>query len=422
MNEQYLHHYAEILVEYAAGLQKDQQLFIHGEVAHRELALQVAEAAYERKSGPVSFWLNDPLQQAQLIRYGCLDQIDLAHEQERSWFNEIVRTRGILISLSGSEYPRLMQELAVSYPEQHAYFSKSLNAIRAVFWAHGIHRGYCPWVVAGAVTSGWANLVFPNGEMTEAEKVEKLTGLIYKFNYAEQKNAIALLKAKDRQLHARRNMLNELEITEIHVTGGGNDFTVGFSQHAQWLGGSKQTIFGQTFTPNMPTYENFTTPDRRKTQGTFVASMPFRTKNGVLVSDLVLKFQDGRVVNFDAEQEKDAFGKWIATDEGARFLGEFALVGLDSPIAETKLFFEHTLYDENASSHVALGKGYASALKGGEKMTDKQLEEIGCNNSVIHTDIMFGSQEVTIVATKTNQGEVMLIKKGHWTAPFLNAE
>ncbi len=419
MNEEHLDRYARLLVEHGAGLRRDQQLFIRGEVAHRDLALRIAEAAYDVGAGAVHFRLKDPLQQAQLIRRGREEQVALYHDRNQRFVNEIVRSRSAVISLVGDEHPALMPELARSHPERHALFTHAAGVAAEGFRAYGINRGLCPWVVAGTVTSGWAKQVFP--ELPAAEAEDELAALIFRFTHADRDDAFERAAAKDRRLHARRGRLNELEVREIRITGGGSDLTVGLSAKARWLGGSKETAFGQTFNANMPSEENFTTPDRRLTRGRLVATMPFRTHGGLLVKDLVLEFRDGRVVELDAGEGKEGFRRWIDSDDGARYLGEFALVGQDSPIARSGLFFESTLFDENAWSHAALGRAYASGLAGGPTMTSAELDEVGYNRSVIHTDIMFGSTEVTIVATKTREGEVVLIDRGEWSERFLAA-
>ncbi|MCP4550425.1 MAG: aminopeptidase, partial [bacterium] len=223
---------------------------------------------------------------------------------------------------------------------------------------------------------------------------------------------------KNRQVKARCRALNELEITTIEVSGGKTDLRVGLSRHARWEGGSQETIPGQLFYPNIPSEEVFTTPDRRRTQGRLAATMPFRTESGLLVRNLVLQFRDGGVVAFDAKEGREGFARWLDTDEGARYLGEFALVGQDSPIVQSGRFFDLRVYDENASSHVALGQAWEFGFAGAESMPPGELEEMGFNHSAIHTDIMFGSTEVNIVATESREGEVIIIDRGNWTERF----
>lgn len=417
MNERHLDRYARLLVEHGAGLGAGQDLYLRAEVAHRDFALRVAEAAYDLGAAAVHFRFKDPRVGAQLIRRGRLEQIALAHDQEACWINQLVRTRSAVITLVGDELPRLMAELARTHPESHALFTRGASLAATGLIAYGVNRSLCPWVVAGAVTPGWACQVFP--DLPESQAVERLHEWVFKLTGADREDVMELAAAKDRRLHARRRLLNELQIREIRVIGGGTDLTVGFSERARWLGGSKRTVAGQSFNANVPSEENFTTPDRRLTQGRLVATMPFRTKSGLLVEDLVLTFRDGRVVEHQAGRGEREFETWIDSDDSGRFLGEFALVGQDSPIAESGIFFENTLYDENAWSHAALGSGYANGLDGGPEMSRRELDEHGCNSSIIHTDIMFGSTEVTVVASRSREGEVVLLDRGNWAERFM---
>ena len=411
-----LDRYARLLVEHGAGLRPGQPLFLHGETAHRDLALRIAEAGYDLGASDVSFWLRDPRERAQRIRRGSLAAIELSHEQDRRWFNEILVRGGALISLRGDEFPRLMSEVAQEFPERHTLFNKSANYAREIFLAHGINRSLAPWVVAAAPTVGWAQLVFP--ELDDTQALERLTAEVLRLTRADQEDPLAALAETDRRLHRRRELLDDLAIRELRIVGGGSDLRIALSSEARWLGGSKTTASGQRFNANVPTEENFTTPDRRHTRGRLRTTMPFRLRNGALVEGLEMKFEDGRLVDFSATGGAEAFRQWIDQDEGARQLGEVALVGQDSPIAQSGIFFEHTLLDENASVHVALGQAYATALEGGSSASAAQLDALGYNRSVIHTDIMVGSTEVSVIATESARGEVPLLEDGHWVGSF----
>ncbi|MEM6793867.1 MAG: aminopeptidase [Acidobacteriota bacterium] len=412
-----LDRYARILVEHGAGVVPGQHVYVSSETAHRDLVLRVAEAAYDAGASSVSTSMSDPYLVEQLIRRADTEHIELAIERERSWINECVARGGALISLRGEEAPRLMPDLATQRPERHAVYTRASSQKSKVFMHHGINRSLCPWVVAGAVSEAWAQLVFP--DLPSAEASAELWRHVFAFTHADREDAVEAAAAKDRCLHARRRLLGELQIREIRVVGGESDLRVGFSNKARWLGGSKQTASGQTFNANVPSEENFTTPDRRKTEGRLAATMPFRTKSGLLVEGLVMDFVAGRIERVQAKSGGESFERWIDSDAGGRFLGEFALVGQDSPIAQSGLFFEHTLYDENAWPHVAVGQAYATAIEGGESMSESDKAAIGCNASTIHTDIMFGSPEVSVIATETREGEVTLIDNGHWTERFL---
>ena len=411
-----LERYARLLVRVGAGLQPEQRLYMTYEPANREVALAVAAAAWEAGAGHVTTFVVDPRHHALLIRHGRPEQIEMAHAEEQRFWNEAVANRAALISLRGDEDPKLMPELATELPDRHAIFTRSASTKGKVYLQHGVNRGLCPWVVAGAATPGWGRLVFP--ELPPEQACAKLWDVIFELTGADSPHGIELAEEKDRRLHGRRAELDALEIREVHIHGGGSDLRVGLSEAARWLGGSKKTAFGQKFQANVPTEENFTTPDRRATEGRLAATMPFRTRTGLLVKDLVMYFERGRLIRFEAGEGAAGFARWIDLDEGARYLGELALVGADSPIAKSGLFFEHTLFDENAWSHAAIGQAYTVGLRGGEDMSPARLAEHGFNNSTIHTDIMYGSPEVSITATRSREGEVPLIVRGEWAERF----
>lgn len=418
--ERCLDRYAEILVRHGAGLRPDQDLFIHAEVAHRELALRVAEKAYDAGAGHVDIRFADPRQVEQMIRRSRLERLETYHTAETAWLNQTLDRYGALISLRGDENPRLLPALAESHPDRHAVYTRGASTKGRAFSNHGVNRSLCPWVVAGGATRGWAKIVFPDLDSEEA--LQELWRWIFRFTSADRDDAVERLAEKDRRLHGRRRLLDDLVIRELHVVGPGTDLRVGLSDAARWLGGSKTTVSGQAFNANVPSEENFTTPDRRRTEGSLRATMPFRTKSGVLVEDLEMRFEAGRLTEFTAGRGAEGFRRWIDTDDGARYLGEIALVGKDSPIAGSGLFFEHTLFDENAWPHAAVGQAYSTALRGGESMSQERLEELGANSSAIHTDIMFGSPEVSIAATDSARGEVLLIDRGKWVEPYRSAE
>lgn len=420
MDDRSLHRYARLLVEHATGLREGQNLYIFGEMVHRDTALRLAEVGYDAGAGHVSIFLQDPRQLALLVRRGRMERIEMAHDTERAWLHEALAQRGAMISLRGEEDPRLMPRLARDTPERHSVFTRSATARGRAYTNHAVNRSLCPWVVAGVPTPGWASLVFP--ELSSEEAVAELWEHVLAFTGTDRDDFLEVAKRKDERLHARRRRLDELEICEVRIIGGGSDLRVVLSPQARWLGGSKNTIDGQRFLANVPTEENFTTPDRRGTEGRLVATMPFRTRGGLLVEGLVMDFEAGRLVRFDAARGAEGFRRWIDTDEGARYLGELALVGADSPIAESGLFFEHTLYDENAWAHVALGQAYTTGLRGGESKSQAALGALGCNVSAIHTDIMIGSPEVSVTATRSRDGEVPLIVEGRWAPPFLEPE
>ncbi len=416
MNEEHWRRYARILVHCGVGPRRGQPLYVYGQVAHRGLMALLTEVAYRAGCGVVETRLFDPLQQAALVRHGRIEAIELYHSEDQAWLNRMIRHGGAYVCLQGREFPHLWDELASSHPERHAAYIRGFNAASGSIYRYGLERRSFPWLTAPCPTPGWARAVFSG--LPAEEAFDRLAALIFSFTYADQEQAEALIGARDRLLKARCGKLEELAIREIRVTGGGSDLRVALADRVRWLGGSETTEAGQRFFYNVPSEEVFTTPDRRSTEGRLAVTRPFPLPGGPQVRDLVLDFRGGRVTDFEAGSGKQAFARWLETDEGARYLGEFALVGEDSAVARSGVFFDMAVLDENASSHVALGEGFAQAVAGDASVSPRRLEELGVNRSAIHSDLMFGSKEVTVVASECREGEVVLIDRGRWAARF----
>ncbi len=416
MNKEYWRRYAQLLVRRGVGLRPGQPLYVYGQVAHRRLMALLTEVAYQAGGGRVETRLFDPLQQAALVRHGRLEDIELCHARDQAWLHELLRHGGAFICLVGAEQPGLWDDLARSHPDRHGAYLRGLSATTGDFYRYGIERRWCPWLTAACPTPGWAREVFP--ELPEDEARDRLAGLLFHFTGADREDALELAARQDRLLKARCRELDSLEITEIHVTGGGSDLRVRLSSQARWQGGSQTTAGGQVFFYNLPAEEVFTAPDRRATEGRLAITRPFRFPGGPLVRDLVLQFRDGRVVDFAASSGSSAFGRLLEADDGARHLGELAFADEGSALARSGIFFNNTQLDENASSHVALGQAFLNGIAGGEAMSSRELEGLGVNHSMIHTDVMFGSASVQVVATESREGELVLISRGRWAERF----
>lgn len=416
MNEEHARRYAELLIRRGVDLRPNQPLYVYGNLAHREMVALLIEAAYQAGSGPVRTRLHDSLQHIALIRHGRLEDVELCHAELQLWLNEIIRQGAAFVILMGPEVPGLWAEVAARYPERHKLYKQARNRAFHGFRRYAQMGQLCPWVTAPYPTPGWARQVFP--ELVPGEAVDRLAELIFHFTYADQEDAIALDKARELRLKARCRALDELRITELHVTGGGTDLRIVLAPEARWQGGSWTTQAGQRSALNLPSEEVFTTPDRRRTEGRLAASRPFRCPGGPSVHRLVVRFAGGRVGDFAADSGEEAFADWLDTDEGARHLGEIGLVGGESAVAESGVFFDFLQLDENASSHVALGQGFPWALAVPPPASTRRLEELGCNASEVHLDVPFGSPEVTVVAARSREGEVVLVDRGNWSGRF----
>jgi len=254
------------------------------------------------------------------------------------------------------------------------------------------------WTLVAYPIPEWASKVFPNE--TPARAVELLWNAIFKSVRITRGDTVKKWQAHDRMLKKRSKKLNDFAFETIECKNSlGTDIKIGMPENHVWLGGSDTSTDGISYFPNMPTEEIFTMPHCRKTNGTVVSSMPL-SYQGYMIDHFSLTFKDGEVIDFTAETGRDALARLLDTDEGSRRLGELALIPYDSPISNQKILFYNTLFDENASCHLALGDCYPNTIKGGELLDREKLGELGGNHSANHVDFMFGTPDMQIKGIK----------------------
>ena len=220
-------------------------------------------------------------------------------------------------------------------------------------------------------------------------------------------------KAHVVRLRERAGALDELELDALRFRGPDTDLTVGLLPTARWLSAESRTSWGQQHVVNLPTEEVFTTPDRTRTSGTVRMTAPLHWY-GSHVEGGVLRFEDGRVVESSAERGEDFLRTKLATDEGASRLGEVALVDVDSAVGRRGLVFRNSLFDENASSHVAIGSGYTEPVEGTDTMNEDERLAAGVNVSAIHIDLMIGGSEIDVDGLDGSGSAVPILRQGHW--------
>lgn len=269
------------------------------------------------------------------------------------------------------------------------------------------------WLIAGAASPAWAAKIFP--DVPVAEAVEKLWAAIFDaVRMTEDNDANAAWDEHNRTLKEKYEALNALDLRSVHYTSAnGTDFTCGLIPGAVWLGGGELSDEGRFFNPNMPSDEVFTTPKRGVAEGRVVATKPL-SYNGQLIDGFWFEFEDGRAVRWGAEVGADALDSMMASDENAGYIGELALVPIDSPINRSGILFYNTLFDENASCHIALGRGFSNLLPDYKEKTEAELLEMGCNVSMIHVDFMMGSDDMHITGTTADGREVAIFENGNW--------
>lgn len=268
------------------------------------------------------------------------------------------------------------------------------------------------WCVAAVASPAWAASVFP--DMVPEQAVDALWRSIFSATRADTPDPVAAWKAHEAALTAHQDYLNEQAFEKLLFSAPGTDLEVFMPEGHRWLGGSSRLVGrGERFMPNIPTEEVFSMPHAFKVNGTLKSTKPLSSR-GRIIDGMTFVFQDGRVTDFDAARGKDILQDMLDTDDGARRLGEVALVGDDSPISNTGILFKNTLFDENASCHFALGSAYSENHARGSEMTDDEKREAGMNKSLIHVDFMVGGPELSVVGVKPDGTRVTLLEKGNW--------
>lgn len=269
-----------------------------------------------------------------------------------------------------------------------------------------------PWSIISLPTKAWAMKVYPG--ISPEEAINKLWETIFSVVRVNEADPIAAWETHKNNLIAKMNYLNKKNFKTLHFTNNlGTDLYVDLAVNHIWCGGAESSSAGIEFIANMPTEEIFTMPKRDGVHGKVVSSKPLNY-GGALINNFALEFKDGKVVSFEAEEGYDALKGLVTTDEGAAHLGEVALVPFDSPISNSNTIFFNTLYDENASCHLAFGKAYNLTIKGGKTMSTEELMASGGNDSLVHVDFMIGTKDLNITGIAFDGTETPIFTDGNW--------
>ncbi len=407
MNKSLLEKYARLIVKTGVNLQKDQVLVINSPIECAEFTRIVAEIAYKEGAEDVAINWRDEL--FSKIKY--MNAPEKVFEELPSWQKEFyitnVRKGAAFVSISASD-PELMKDVD---PKRIAKAQKASNIALKEF-RDRIMGNKNTWLVVSIPTKAWAKKVFPVASEGEAE--EKLWESIFKAVRVDQDDPVAAWEEHKGNLKKSLDFLNKKEFKYLYYKNSlGTDLILELPEEHVWLGGSEFTPEGVEFIANMPTEEVFTLPKKTGVNGTVVSSMPLNY-NGNLIEDISLTFKDGEIVDFSASNGYESLKNLIETDEGSRYLGEVALVPYDSPISNTNILFYNTLFDENASCHLAIGKAYPVCIKNGENMSKEELDELGANDSLTHVDFMIGTKDLEIIGVTKEGNKVQIFENGNF--------
>ena len=406
--EKHLNRYAKLLAVHGLNIRPGQIVNISADAIHRELTYKVAIEAYTLGAKFVNIDLAEPRLLKARVELSKEEDLSYVPEYIKSKYQELVDTNAANIRITGLEEPELLSELS---PKRLNTIRKHQRLAIQYFYDEGIGKSKVHWTIGAASTPKWGKRIFPNLNEQEAEAA--LWDAIFKACRVDKENCLELWKEHNKVLQDRAKKLTLMKIKELHFTGPGTDLKVGLSQKAMFKGGGDTSPRGHEFEPNIPTEEVFTTPDYRVTEGKVRTTRPFPI-NGKLIQGLEVEFKNGVITNFKAKDGEETFKEYISSDDGAKRLGEVALVGIDSPIYQSGLIFEEILFDENAACHIAIGSAYKFCLENGASMTDEEVAACGCNESSVHTDMMISSPDVDCLATCYDGNKIQLISKGAW--------
>ncbi|MDT2144504.1 aminopeptidase [Enterococcus faecalis] len=399
--------YARLIAETGVNVQDNHTVVLQISVDQAPLARLITEEAYRLGAAEVIVQWSDETIQREFLAHAATDRIENIPQYKIDQTDDWIAKGASRISVVSSNPDALAGVDAQRVAAFQAANGKALVNLRKATQANKVS-----WTVVAAASEGWAAKVFPELATSE-EQVDALWNEIFKTTRIYEENPVIAWDIHDKKLQEKAAELNEQQFTALHYTAPGTDLTIGLPKNHLWEGAGSYNARGEEFMANMPTEEVFTAPDSRRVDG-YVSSTKPLSYAGTIISGMKFTFKDGKVVDFSAEQGEEALKNLLAIDEGAKHLGEVALVPDPSPISQSGLIFYNTLFDENASNHLAFGSAYAFNLQGGTEMSEEELAEAGLNRSQTHVDFMVGSDKMNIDGIKEDGTIVPVFRNGDW--------
>jgi len=404
--QQKLEKYAELAVKVGVNIQKGQTLVINANLDSREFVRLIVKKAYETGAKDVIVnWSDDVVSR---LKYDMApDETFLEYPEFRAKEQTALAESGAAFMSILSSSPALLKGVN---PERIANFQKSAGTALQQYRKY-VQSDKISWTVIAAPSQGWADMVFPNEP--EETRVEKLWDAIFRTVRADVEDPIAAWKHHDETLHTKVDYLNAKKYKKLHYTAPGTDLTIELPEKHIWCGAGSINEKGFEFMANMPTEEVFTVPVKTGVNGTVSSTKPL-SYGGNIIDEFTLTFENGKIIDVKAKEGEEILKQLVATDEGSHYLGEVALVPYHSPISESNILFFNTLFDENASNHLAIGSAYAFCLEGGKTMSQEELQENGLNHSITHVDFMIGSEQMNIDGITADGKTEAVFRNGNW--------
>jgi len=404
--QQHLKDYARLIVQIGTNLRPGQTVVLSSSTASAYFARYVAEAAYDAGAREVvTRFYDDALKRMHFLRAD-----DAVFDEVPRWqpefYKEYTDKGAAIISIIASDPELLLGVEPERIQRANIASSTALKAYHDKLMANDF-----PWTIAAIPGEAWAKKVFP--ELKTEEAIDRLWQAILTAVHVGNGDPVTIWREKIATMSRRAETLNNYRFQKLRYQNSlGTDVTLTLPEEHQWVACGEEAKTGQAFVANIPTEEIFVLPDKYGTEGVVYASMPL-SLNGNLIEDIKLTFAQGKIVKAEASKGLDHLEKELDIDEGARYLGEIALVPHASPISEMGILFYNTLFDENASCHLAFGKAYPK-FRDAEERTEEELKVRGMNDSLVHVDFMIGTADLSIVGTTANGEEITVFRDGNF--------
>ncbi len=407
VSTQQLEKYAELIVKVGANVQQGQEVFIIGSIEIAAFVRLIASKAYASGASNVHVdWTDETLSRLKYEK-AADDVFTRFPEWETAKRNAFVASDAALISIV-SPNPDLLKGID---PKRIGNFQKATGQGLAEF-RRAIQADKISWTIAAASTIDWAVKVFPDSD-SEQHAVERLWEAIFQSVRLNSADPVKAWEEHNATLHRKSGILNEKHFHKLQYRAPGTELTIELPEKHIWVAASSTNANGIPFMANMPTEEVFTVPLKTGVNG-YVSSTKPLSHGGNIIDGFKLTFENGRIVQVEAEKGQELLQQLVDSDEGSHYLGEVALVPHESPISQSNVLFLNTLFDENASNHLAIGSGYAFNVQGGKQMSPEELANSGVNSSIIHVDFMIGSADMDIDGVLADGTAVPIFRKGNW--------
>lgn len=401
-----LNEYANLAIKKGVNLQKGQKLFISSPIHAIELVRIITKVAFENgATDVVHSWLDDELT---LLKYKNVttEEMSIFPEWKTKQMDDLADEGAAFLHVISPD-PELLKDID---PAKIAAANKA-NSLGLKAFREKTMKPDNQWSIIAVPNKVWAEKVYPN--ISSEKAIKLLWESILKCSRVGDDKAVENWNKHNAKLSEKTVILNNKKFAKLHYKSAKTDLIVEMSPKQVWKGGATNTTKGLPFNPNIPTEEVFSLPKRNGVDGVLASTMPLNY-GGNIIDNFTLTFKDGRVVDFTAEKGYEILENLLNTDEGARYLGEIALVPVDSPISNLSTTFYNTLFDENASCHFAFGVAYKGCIEGGESMTEEELAENGVNRSLVHVDFMVGSSDLNIDGIDEDENRTPIFIDGNW--------